>query len=555
MRAFAASGFLLTAVIIVGACGSDDGGGGGGESSSGTSGTNGDGGRADGSAPSCPDGQGACNGSCVPLSVTDNSCGAGTCAAPCTGGQHCLQGACVASKIEHVVLIVQENHTFDNYYGKYCTAPAGSAPDCTSGRGCCEAAPPADPRGVLPSVLDDASNFAVDRNHKQECELEQINGGQMNNFCSGANGADTCFGQGPACATNDNWAVAEGAQPTDTVHYYWDLADKASLADRYFQPVVGSSSSNDMYFAGAHFRFRDNEDIPDVAAGTDFMKKRQLGKGGLCVDITGCTSTKRTTYTGIPTIGGLLLDAGKTFVVYADGYQAAVDASKTGDCADPAKVLDCPYNDCTIAQTGHPVACHGCLFDPSDIPFLYYDHFADTIEGGTRTPSPHVKDYQTFFDDVAKGTLPQFSFLKPRIFRNEHPNFSKITDGAAFVKKTVDFVVNSPKYKDNTLVLVTWDEGGGFFDHVAPPAAPPKDVDADVTGNAVPYGTRVPLLAVGTFAKPGYISHVTMEHSSIVKFVEYNFLTQTGQLKARDGWVGGIGSVLDQSKTGIPIPE
>ena len=75
MRAFAASGFILTAVIIVGACGSDDGGGGDG-SSSGTSGTTDDGGRVDGKAPSCPDGQGACNGACAALSVTDGACGA-----------------------------------------------------------------------------------------------------------------------------------------------------------------------------------------------------------------------------------------------------------------------------------------------------------------------------------------------------------------------------------------------------------------------------------------------------------------------------------------------
>jgi phospholipase C len=548
MRAIAATGILLAAIVVIGACGDDDAAPGDG-SSSGSSGADG------GPKKVCPDGQGDCNGACVALSVTDSACGAGSCAAACTGGAHCMQGTCVAAKIEHVVLIVQENHTFDNYYGKYCTAPAGSAPDCTTGRSCCEAAPPADPRGTPPVVLDDASNFAADRNHKFDCEIEQINGGQMNNFCSGASGADTCFGQGPACASNDNWAIAEGVNPTDTVHYYWELADKSALADRYFQPVVGSSSSNDMYFAGAHFRFRDNEDIPDVAAGTDFMMKRSLGKGGLCVDITGCTSTKRTTFTGIPTIASLMLAAGKTFAVYADGYAAAVEAAKTGDCADPAKATECPYNDCTIAETGHPVACRGCLFDPSDIPFLYYDHFADRIEGDTRTPSPNIRDYNTFFDDVSKGTLPHFAFLKPRVFRNEHPNFSKITDGAAFVKKTIDFVTGSPKYKDNTLVLVTWDEGGGFFDHVAPPAGPPADVDADPSGNPVPYGTRVPLIAVGTFAKAGRISHKTMEHSSIVKFIEYNFLTKTGQLEARDAWANGIGSVLDPSKTGIPIPE
>ena len=65
-------------------------------------------------------------------------------------------------------------------------------------------------------------------------------------------------------------------------------------------------------------------------------------------------------------------------------------------------------------------------------------------------------------------------------------------------------------------MLVTYDEGGGFFDHVAPPA--------DAAVDHQPYGTRVPLLAIGPFAKKNYVSHVTMEHSSIVKFIEWNWL-------------------------------
>src|SRR6185437_6855025 len=132
----------------IGACGSGD-------NSAGPN-ANSDGG-ADGAPLVCPDGEGACNGACAAFSVTDTSCGPGTCAGACTGGGHCVQGVCQSSKIQHVVLIVQENHTFENYYGKYCTAPAGSAPDCTDGRKCCEGAPTADPTGAAPTVLDDAS--------------------------------------------------------------------------------------------------------------------------------------------------------------------------------------------------------------------------------------------------------------------------------------------------------------------------------------------------------------------------------------------------------------
>jgi phospholipase C len=123
------------------------------------------------------------------------------------------------------------------------------------------------------------------------------------------------------------------------------------------------------------------------------------------------------------------------------------------------------------------------------------------------------------------------------------------------VSATIDVIRSSPDYQDNTLILLTWDEGGGFFDHVAPPASLPPEVDADDLGNPVPYGTRVPFLAIGPFAKAGTVSHKPMEHSSIVKFLEWNFLTEVGQLKARDTAVNNIGSLLDPTKTGIQVPE
>ncbi len=102
-------------------------------------------------------------------------------------------------------------------------------------------------------------------------------------------------------------------------------------------------------------------------------------------------------------------------------------------------------------------------------------------------------------------------------------------------------------YKSNTLILVTWDEGGGYVDHVAPP--PTSTVDHK------PYGTRVPLLAIGRLAKRNEVSHVVMEHSSIVKFLEWNFTGETGQLKARDAEVNNIGSLLDPASQLTPVPD
>jgi phospholipase C len=132
-------------------------------------------------------------------------------------------------------------------------------------------------------------------------------------------------------------------------------------------------------------------------------------------------------------------------------------------------------------------------------------------------------------------------------YRSEHPGHA-ITASAG-----VDWVyalvgrIEASVYGPSTLVLVTYDEGGGYYDHVAPP--PASTVDGK------PYGMRVPLIAVGPFTRKNYVSHVTMEHSSIVKFIEWNWLGQkTGQLRTRDGVVNNLGSLLDPAKTGVTVP-
>lgn len=517
-----------------------------------------DGAPLDSAVNACGAGQALCGSACAAVSNDDDRCGAGSCAVACTGGKHCLSGTCTASKIAHVVVIVQENHTFDSYFGKYCQAPAGSAPTCTAGRACCEGAPAKEPHGASPGVLDDnpnnaTSNFKTDRDHDQACELQQIHGGAMDQFVTGSTGGSTCLGVGPKCAAAANWVLATGERPGDPVYDYWQMASQGALADRYFQPIAGGTSSNDMYLAGAHFRFVDNQQIPKVATGTSPTKADRLctleTSPAACVDNGSATFPQET-------VAGLLLDAGKSFRVYADGFDEAYAArsAPSPTCVDPGTIAECPYNNCS-AFGGHPVACHACVFDPSDIPFLYFKRFADQPGGnGGFTPTPYVDDYTAFRTDIAAGTLPEFAFVKARSFRNEHPNVSTIADGVAFVKATVEAVEQSP-YKDNTLVLLTWDEGGGFYDHVAPPKAWPTSVDADDSGAPVPYGTRIPMIAIGPFAKPGTVSHVTLDHASVVKFLEWNFLTKTGQLQARDTVVNNLGSLLDATKTGLPVPE
>ena len=464
----------------------------------------------------CTAAQTSCSGSCVDVMEDDANCGA--CGAACTGAQHCVAGACRDSNIQHVVLVVEENHTFDAYFGRYCQAPAGSNPTCTTGPSCCERAPDTEPRGASPIVLDDASNFAEDRDHRQACERQEIDHGKMDNFVTGASGADTCLGSGPSCSSPNNFALAG----SDTVGAYWSLADNGALADRYFQPIVGSTSSNDMYFAIAHDQFTDNEAMPDA-----------IGCLLDCATDSVCLSAAKTKYTGRTTIADLLVNAGKTFTVYADGYADAV-AAGYGNCPNIA-------SDCQYSELAHPIAYQACRYDASDIPFAYYAQFAD---------GPHIVDYGQFAQDVANQALPNFAYVKALTTRNEHPNVSTITDGVAFVEGVIQTITQS-SYASSTLILLTWDEGGGFFDHVAPPPS----IDTDDANAPVPYGTRVPMLAIGPFAKQGTVSHVTMEHSSIVRFLEYNFVGPVGQLGHNDAKVHNIGSLLDPNATGVHVPE
>jgi phospholipase C len=402
-------------------------------------------------------------------------------------------GPCPQSKINHLVVIVQENHTFDNYFGKYCQAQTGSNPTCTDGPMCCEAGPTHEPGGAEATILDDTSNAMHDPDHTQACELMETDGGLMDKYVMGA----------AACSSPQNFAYADGS----VVGPYWQYAAQGALADHYFQPIAGQSSSNDMYLFRAQYVFTDNA-----------YKAPAIGQE--------CSIEPDAMSFTDPTIGDVLDTAGVSWAFYGEGYQAMVDSRKMGLC--PHAPADCDFG----------VSLYPCVFDTGDFPLDYYPQFADNPK--------YLRDYTKLKSDLDNSELPQVVFVRALGYKSEHPGTGvRISDGVSWVKDTIDMVEKSAYQKD-TLVLITWDEGGGYFDHVAPPGMG--------TDNQ-PYGTRVPLLAVGPVAKANAISHAQLEHSSIVKFIEWNWTGQTGQLAGRDVAVGNLGSLLDPAATGVTVPE
>ncbi len=422
-----------------------------------------------------------------------------TCVAACGDNDRIAASSGVTtSNIEHLVVLVQENISFDTYFANYCTAPVGSAPTCTSTAACCETAPATDPgTGTAPLRLDDEAHALFDPNHLAECEAGEINGGKMDRFVAGAAAAE--------CSDPRNFAYADEG----SVGAYWQYARQYALADHWFQPVVGQSSANDMYLARASFVFPDNTFVPEAIGST-------------------CSPNRHRASYSDPTVGDLLADAGVPWSFYIEGYQPMRDAVAKHTCAaaDPA---------CPLGFRIYP-----CIYDPSDIPFQYYPRFRDN--------PTYMRDFDQLSTDIDAHALPAVVFVKAIGFRTEHPGAgTTIADGVNFTTALVQRLLDSP-YADKTLILLTYDESGGYFDHISPP--PNSTVDG------MAYGARVPTLAIGRFARRNAISHVVLEHSSIVRFIEWNWLHgQTGQLGTRDAVVHNIGSLLDSATTGVVVPE
>ncbi len=140
-----------------------------------------------------------------------------------------------------------------------------------------------------------------------------------------------------------------------------------------------------------------------------------------------------------------------------------------------------------------------------------------------------VVPYGEFLTDAKNGTLPSFSLIDPDFIPymgNSEGEGDDIQFGDQFLAQVVNAVMHGPKWS-NTLLVYTYDEGGGYYDHVIPPAAPVPDdvppqivVPPDLPGGYNIYGFRVPCGVVSPYAKKGYVSHVVADHSSLCRLVE-----------------------------------
>jgi acid phosphatase len=200
----------------------------------------------------------------------------------------------------------------------------------------------------------------------------------------------------------------------------------------------------------------------------------------------------------IPTIGDRLSARHVSWKWYSGGWDDALASS----ASNPANA--------GIVLTNPPV---DPLFQWHHQPFAFYDNYAPW-KNGQRNPvsAQHLQDEKNFFLDLQNNTLPAVSFIKPLGPNNEHPGYADLLQGQQHVADLVNAVKESD-YFGNTLIIVTYDEHGGRWDHVPPPLA------NGIWGD----GSRVPGLVIGPFAKQGFIDHAEHDTLSILKTIELLF--------------------------------
>ena len=213
------------------------------------------------------------------------------------------------------------------------------------------------------------------------------------------------------------------------------------------------------------------------------------------------------------TIGDQLDAKGVGWAWYAGAWRSTL-ATATGDRAFP--------------PTTTPGAAPNFQFHHQ--PFNYY--LAFDPQTGATARQQHLKDYAELMTDIAAGTLPEVVFYKPEGDLNQHAGYASLAAGDKHLSDLVAALRASPQYA-NLVIVITYDENGGWWDHVAPPL-----------GDLVGPGTRIPAIIVSPFAKPGFVDHTPYDTGSILRFLDRRFdLTPLAGTAARDAALVANGGV------------
>jgi phospholipase C len=353
-----------------------------------------------------------------------------------------------------VIYLVKENRTFDHLFGLF-----PGADGATHGTLCDGTRVP----------LRDATDDQAGASHSFIATIEAINGGRMN-----------CFDQIPQ---GENAATYVQYQPGQ-IPNYWAYAKHFTLGDRFFSAAYGPTFVEHFWMVAASGnRYIENQRPLAGQAGADGVV------GGYCDD-------RSERIYSLPN-----LTPRQAKIVYHLEDQAATERL---------------WNRWVIERWPcHDIRTMPDLLDRAGISWKYY--LSDTPYFDVMGTIPHIRygpmwndvvNTSTFLPDLASGKLPKVTWVLPPTPVSDHPGYGRLCDGENWTVQMVNAIMRSPVWK-HTAIFLTWDDFGGFYDHVAPP-------HIDVYGD----GPRVPLLVISPYAKPGSVFDETSDFTSVLRFME-----------------------------------
>jgi phospholipase C len=400
-------------------------------------------------------------------------------------------------KIRHVVVIMQENRSFDTYFGTYPGAdgiPAGvCVPDPANG-GC-----------VAP--FHDSADVNNGGPHGMGNSLADIDSGRMDGFVSQAEQGSGCTSGDPNCSpcTETVGAQAQDQRCIDVMGYhdareipnYWAYAQNYVLQDHMFEPNSSWSLPQHLFMVSEWSAFCTNPMVPSSCTNA----LQNANPDSTLQATTFATANDGQLHYAWTDITWLLHQQNVSWGYY-------VFQGSEPDCENDAAMT------CAPVQQGPTTPG---IWNP-------LPSFTDVTQDGQLS---NVQSLSSFFTAAKNGTLPAVSWINPNGMVSEHPP-ALVSAGQTYVTGLINALMQSPDW-DSTAIFLTWDDWGGFYDHVVPPVV-------DRNG----YGLRVPGIVISPYAKQGMIDHQTLSHDAYSKFIEDDFLG---------------GARLDPSTDGRPDPR
>ena len=403
--------------------------------------------------------------------------------------------------IKHIIVIMQENRSFDQYFGTY---PGADGIPMQNGVPTVCVTDPQTKQCIKPyHNVDDVNSGGP---HGASSATADINGGKMDGFIAQFRQASKgCKGKNP-----DTPGCVEGKTPdvmgwhdAREIPNYWSYAQNFVLQDHMFEPNASWSLPSHLFMVSAWSAECTNLNDPMTCKSA----------------LDGPTLPNKSSSSLVEANQGKLDYSWTdlTYLLHKNNISWAYYLSNGNepDCADDAMLCQPKKQNANAPGIWNPLPAFNTVKQDGQL--------------------GNIQTVDKFFTAAKDGTLPQVSWIVPENAVSEHPP-SKISAGQAYVTSLINAVMQGPDW-NSTVIYLAWDDWGGFYDHVAPPSV-------DQNG----YGLRVPGLVISPFVKKGFIDHQTLSFDAYLKLIEDIYLNGQRIDPATDGRPDSRPTVREDAK-------